>query len=64
MGKQPKNGRLVEVILPDELIAGMKEWAKEHHQNTLLLGMGWSAAVRHLIKKGLEAEGIIIGKKN
>jgi len=47
----------ISVLLPDELVDRMVEWAKAHEQASLLSGVQWSTTVRYLLKVGLEQEG-------
>lgn len=56
MGTLKETGYHVNFFISAEQKTRIKEWAKAHHQTSLLSGVTWSAALRYLIDKGLETE--------
>lgn len=42
------------IVLPDDLVKRIKEWAKSNSEPSLIYGVRWSTAIRELIERGLK----------
>ena len=46
--------RKVSLVIPDELMERIREWAKDKNEKSLIFGVRISTAIRKLVERGLE----------